>query len=98
MKATGICETYDFPIATLITVENASSIIGINKETLKEMLTKVHKGGTENKWLGEISLCILGEKRNTYYIFLEALLDRLKLKKVPAETPISTSTSIEKAS
>ena len=56
MKATGICETYDFPIATLITVENASSIIGINKETLKEMLTKVHKGGTENKWLGEISL------------------------------------------
>ena len=92
MKATGICETYDFPIATLITVENASSIIGINKETLKEMLTKVHKGGTENRWLAEVSLCILGEKRNTYYIFEEALLDRLKIKKVSAEAATSTGT------
>lgn len=98
MKATGICENYDFPIATLITVEDASIIMRINKETLKEMLVKVHKGGTENRWLGDVSLCIIGEKRNTYYIFLEALLDHLKLKKVPAETPISTSTNLEKAS
>lgn len=92
MKATGICETYDFPIATLVSVEDASIIIGVNKETLREMLVKAHKGGTENKWLAEVSICILGEKRNTYKIFLEALLDRLKLKKVPAETTISTST------
>lgn len=79
--------------ATIIGVEEASNLIGINKESLKEMLTKVHKGGTENRWLGEISLCILGEKRNTYYIFEEALIDHLKIKKVPAETPISTSTT-----
>lgn len=93
MKATGICENYDFPIATLITVEDASIIMRINKETLKEMLVKVHKGGTENRWLGDVSLCIIGEKRNTYYIFEEALIDHLKIKKVPAETPISTSTT-----
>lgn len=93
MKATGICENYDFQKATLISVEDASIIIGINKETLKEMLVKVHKGGTENRWLGDVSLCIIGEKRNTYYIFEEALIDHLKIKKVPAETLISTSTT-----
>ena len=78
--------------ATIIGVEEASELIGINKESLKEMLTKVHKGGTENRWLGDVSLCIIGEKRNTYYIFEEALIDHLKIKKVPAETAISTST------
>lgn len=35
--------------ATIIGVEEASELIGINKESLKEMLTKVHKGGTENR-------------------------------------------------
>lgn len=78
--------------ATIIGVEEASELIGINKESLKEMLTKVHKGGTKNRWLGDVSLCIIGEKRNTYYIFEEALIDHLKIKKVPAETAISTST------
>lgn len=78
--------------ATIIGIEEASNVIGIPKETLKEMLTKVHKGGTENKWLGEVSLCILGDKRNTYYIFEEALFEHLKLKNVSVGAATSTNT------
>lgn len=67
--------------ATIIGIEEASQIVGIPKDTFKEMIAKVHRGGTENRWLGEVTLCVLGEKRNTYYVFEEALIDHLKIRK-----------------
>ena len=66
--------------ATIIGIEDAAKIIGIPKDTFKEMVCKAHRGSTENKWLADVSLCVLGEKRNTYYILKEALLEHLKLK------------------
>lgn len=67
--------------ATIIGIDEAATIIGIPKDTFKEMIAKVHRGGTENRWLADVTLCVLGEKRNTYYVFKEALIDHLKLKK-----------------
>lgn len=66
--------------ATVIGIDEAAAIIGIPRDTFKEMIAKVHRGGTENRWLADVSLCVLGEKRNTYYVFEEALIEHLKLK------------------
>ena len=68
--------------ATIIGIKEASEIINIPADTFKEMVCKAHRGSTENKWLADVSLCVMGEKRNTYYVLKEALLDHLKLKEV----------------
>lgn len=66
--------------ATIIGIDDAAEIIGIPKSTFKDLVCKAHRGSTENRWLADISLCVLGEKRNTYYVLKEALIDHLKIK------------------
>lgn len=66
--------------ATIIGIREAAEIVGIPQDTFKEMVFKAHRGSTENRWLADVSLCVMGEKRNTYYILKEALIEHLKIK------------------